>query len=324
MIFEKRPLFLRLWRKRVGFTISALACWCSETYQSRRLTKFERTASLCRVLRLPTWSPYRTGEARFGRGRRFETRSFSPPPPRKITTTPFHLFIPSFSQPLSLTINNKTVLPIVRGWEAPDGGVLSLVNVTKRHAAAILNATTTSPNPIGTLLNETKKTVSGKEKYVQETVAVAFGRGNTTTLLKSVTLGAGPLPFDVTCVDPETGSLVGLQKAPAGTSLCGAYGNKVTVPTSKGFIPQIKVSRSKEKEGDGTKEQGRVERKSSRERTTTERLDQNGTSREACTVSLGKKNLLSLYCRRLRFAKFPLHLSHLPPSHAHTHTHTHI
>jgi len=183
------------------------------------------------------------------------------------------------------------VLPIVRGWEAPDGGVLSLVNVTKRHAAAILNATTTSPNPIGTLLNETKKTVSGKEKYVKETLAVAFGKGNTTTLLNSITLGAGPLPFDMTCVvDPETGSLVGLQKAPAGTSLCGAYGNKVTVPTSKGFISQIKVSRSKEKEGDGTKEQGRVERKSSRERTTTERLDQNGTSREAYCLPRQKKS----------------------------------
>jgi len=93
-----------------------------------------------------------------------------------------------------LTINNKTVLPIVRGWEAPDGGVLSLVNVTRRHAAAIVNATTTSPNPIGTLLNETKKTVSGKERYVKETVAVAFGKGNTTNLLKSITLTA-PLPI---------------------------------------------------------------------------------------------------------------------------------
>jgi len=152
-----------------------------------------------------------------------------------------------------LTINNKTVLPIVRGWEAPDGGVLSLVNVTKRHAAAVVNATTTSPNPIGTLLNETKKTVSGKAKYVKETVAVAFGKGNTTMLLNSITLGAGSDLTDITCVvDPETGSLVGFQKADA--SLCSANGSTVTVPTSEGYISQIKASRSKSKE----KERGKV------------------------------------------------------------------
>ena len=138
------------------------------------------------------------------------------------------------------------MLPIVRGWEAPDGGVLSLVNVTKRHAAAVVNVTTTSPNPIGTLLNETKKTFSGKNEFVRETVAIAFGKGNTTKLLNSITLGSGSFPTDITCVvDPKTGSLVGLQSAR--TSLCGASGNNVTVKTSTGYISQIKVSPSEEK-----------------------------------------------------------------------------
>jgi len=135
-------------------------------------------------------------------------------------------------------VNNKSIIPQIRGWEpAPP---LSALNTTKLRAAAIANATVSSPNPLGTLFNETKATVRGKSRYVQKTLANAIGKGNVTTLLNAVNLGAGSSVTDLTCVvDPKTGALVGLTKP--GTNLCMMTGNKVTVPTSKAYISQIKV-----------------------------------------------------------------------------------
>ena len=237
------PQWLRVWERRKSKAKACESCQGRTTIIGFRPGRNPSQVSCSGDLGFYPGTDWQRSFRNSATPQKTETRAFSPLPPRKITTTPFHLFILSLSQPLSLTINNKTVLPIVRGWEAPDGGVLSLVNVTKRHAAAVVNATTTSPNPIGTLLNETKKTVSGKNKFVKETVAVAFGKRHTTKLLNSITLGSGSVPMDMTCiVDPKTGSLVGLQKAR--TSLCGASGNTVTVPTSNGYISQIKVSLS--------------------------------------------------------------------------------
>lgn len=141
-------------------------------------------------------------------------------------------------QPVTITVNNKSIIPQIRGWEpAPP---LSALNATKLRAAAIANATVSSPNPLGTLVNETKATVRGKSRYVQKTLANAIGKGNVTTLLNAVNLGAGSSVTDLTCVvDPKTGALVGLTKP--GTNLCMMTGNKVTVPTSKAYISQIKV-----------------------------------------------------------------------------------
>ena len=123
----------------------------------------------------------------------------------------------------------------------PEGGVLSIVNATKRRAAAKITATTTSSNPIVTLLNETQKAVSGKNKYVKETAAIAFGKGNTTTLSTSLKIDTGKVPTDMTCVvDPETGSLIGLKIGML--NLGSKSGYKVSVPTSTGYISQIKAS----------------------------------------------------------------------------------
>jgi len=123
----------------------------------------------------------------------------------------------------------------------PEGGVLSIVNATKRHAATTITATTTSSNPVVTLLNETQKAVSGKNKYVKETAAIAFGKGNTTALLTSVKIDTSIAPTDMICVvDPETGLLIGLKIG--GLDLGSKSGYKVSVPTSTGYISQIKAS----------------------------------------------------------------------------------
>jgi hypothetical protein len=71
-------------------------------------------------------------------------------------------------------------------------------------------------------------------------LANAIGKGNVTKLPNAVNLGAGSSVTDLTCVvDPKTGALVGLTKP--GTNLCMMTGNKVTVPTSRAYISQIKV-----------------------------------------------------------------------------------
>lgn len=141
------------------------------------------------------------------------------------------------TQPLTLTVNNKTLIPQVRGWE-PANQLVS-ARAAKARAFAIANATATSPNPFGTLLSEAVSTVRGKERYMKRTVAAAFGKGNTTTLLNAVILGAASATDLVCIVDPKTGQLVGIKKP--GTTMCSMAGGNVTVPTSKGFISQIKV-----------------------------------------------------------------------------------
>jgi subtilisin-like proprotein convertase family protein len=132
--------------------------------------------------------------------------------------------------PVSLTAGNKSFPWQLRSWLPPNKN--TTVGALGRAVGSVAN----SSNP----LNTTKAVAQGLALYTQETKALILGQAGIVSFVNSVNISASS-GSPITCfVDPSTGQLVGLEQA--GLTACSPTGDVTVVPTSAGYISQIKLA----------------------------------------------------------------------------------
>ena len=95
---------------------------------------------------------------------------------------------------------------------------------------------TNSSNP----LNATKAVARGLVLYKQRTKALILGQAGIVSFVNSVNTSAFSGSSIKCFVDPKTGQLVGLEQA--GLTACSTTGDVTVVPTSAGYISQVKLA----------------------------------------------------------------------------------
>ena len=132
--------------------------------------------------------------------------------------------------PVSLTAGNKSFPWQLRSWLPPNKN--TTVGAIGRAVGSVAN----SSNP----LNATKAVAQGLARYKQETKALILGQAGIVSFVNSVNTSASA-GSPITCfVDPSTGQLVGLEQDDQ--TACSPTGDVTVVPSSAGYISQIKLA----------------------------------------------------------------------------------